>query len=397
MALRRFLPSVAWVLLGSWCLLVAPGAAPAQSWSAGDGALLAAEEEGEAPSGEASETKAEKKARKKAEKEERERQKRLEKARKEEAKQAEKAEKKAEKRAAEGEKAGKKKKKKKKSKGVYTTTLEKPKYASRGVDELLREAEGLLAAGKWYKAQEILMVLEDNERARDVQAEVKLALADSYYGQGGTLNWVEALSRYRSFLTFYPNHPKADYAQYHIAMCHLRQVPKPDRDQSPTENALFEFQKLVELYPRGEWTGRAEEQIRECRELLAEHEFIVARFYFVRKFWTAAAGRLQHILDEYPDYSKKAEVYHQLAQASYNMGATEEGDIYRQLYEDAGGQKAVEGAKRKKGKPGKAAKKAAKAEKKEAERLAKEEKKAAKERAKAEKKKGSEDGLPEEE
>lgn len=216
------------------------------------------------------------------------------------------------------------------------------RYGSRTVEDLLDEARSELERGKELKAREILLFLEDNEKARDQQDQVKLLLAHSYFEEGGTLNWVEALSRYRTFLTFFPNHPDADFAQYRIGMSYLVQAPKPNRDQSPTENALFEFQKLLELYPNSEWADDAEQRIQEARDLLADHEYEVALFYFKRKEFQAAALRLQTLLAEFPDYAGKAEVYRHLAEAHYRMGDRIEGDVYSQKYRELGGGKEIQ-------------------------------------------------------
>jgi len=378
MASTRDLRGLAWALLAGGLLLLplALGAAaaatppqgPALAEGGGEQASPTAAPEGKADEKaeekSPAERKKEEKAAKKAAEEEKARQKRLQQAREEEAKQAGKEEE-------QQAKQSKKKASKKKETKSYATTAERKKYASREVADLLKEAQSLLAAEKWLKAQEILLVLEDNERAREIQGEVKLALADSYFGLGGSLNWVEALSRYRTFQTFYPNDPRGDYAQYKIGMCHYLQVPKSDRDQSPTRNALFEFQKLLELFPGSEWADEAEERIRNCRASLGDHDFEVGRYYFVRDQWAAASTRFQSLVKEFPDYPGRAEVYWHLAECAYKLGSREEGDLYKQLYEESGGRRAVE-APRAKGKPQKVEKERAKAEKKEQERLEKE-------------------------
>ena len=38
----------------------------------------------------------------------------------------------------------------------------------------------------------------------------RLGLGDSYFEEGGTGNYILAVSAYREFLTFYPSHPRSD-------------------------------------------------------------------------------------------------------------------------------------------------------------------------------------------
>jgi len=326
--------------------------------------LPAAEEDGQ----EVEQTKAEKKAADKVKKE---------------AKQAEEEAKKRAKRRAKMEKQSEKARKQ----GV------RGKYKGATVDGLLDRAEQFLNAKKWYKAQEILLFLDDNEAAREQQNRVKLLLADSYFGQGGTLNWVEALARYRTFLTFFPSDPKVDHAQYRIGMAYFKQAPKFNRDQSPTMNALFEFQKLLELFPGSDLAPETENRIREARNLMAESEFGIGVFYFKWKGWEAAVGRFQTVLSEYPDYPKKPQVYRNLAQAYYKMGAQVEGDIYARKFQEEGGSKNLEASAKaasgdkKAAKAAKSAKKAReKAEMADKKALEKAEKEAKKQEKKREKK-----------
>src|SRR5207253_333955 len=41
----------------------------------------------------------------------------------------------------------------------------------------------------------------------------------------------------------------------------------------------------------------------EVQEVLAEREFRIGRFYFLRDSWAAAIARLQSVVDDYPLYS----------------------------------------------------------------------------------------------
>ncbi len=60
---------------------------------------------------------------------------------------------------------------------------------------------------------------------------------------------VLSANEYREFLTFYPTNPRADYAQYKLAMTHFEQMRAPERDQTETQAALREFQIFFDRYP----------------------------------------------------------------------------------------------------------------------------------------------------
>src|SRR5258708_8309549 len=61
-------------------------------------------------------------------------------------------------------------------------------------------------------------------------ARAKLALADSWYAEGGTASLAQAEHENEDFETFFPNMPEAARAQVKIANIHFQQMEKPDRD-----------------------------------------------------------------------------------------------------------------------------------------------------------------------
>src|SRR6202158_2559255 len=81
-------------------------------------------------------------------------------------------------------------------------------------------------------------------------AKAKLAIADSYYKEGGTANTTQAIAGYKDFIVFFPFLPEAAYAQMQVAMAHYNEMPKPDRDNTHARNAEEEFQTFLLKYPK---------------------------------------------------------------------------------------------------------------------------------------------------
>ncbi len=166
--------------------------------------------------------------------------------------------------------------------------------------------------------------------SRELVADASLGMADAYFRDGGIINVAEALSRYTSFLTFYPTHPSADYAQYQLARSYLKQALGPDKDQSTTRTALAEFRKVWRDHPDSEWADRAREKADECRERLAESEMRVGLFYKKGESYDGAIARFRVILEEYPRYSERDRVYFELAESLRASHKTDEALIYFQ-------------------------------------------------------------------
>lgn len=135
-------------------------------------------------------------------------------------------------------------------------------------------------------------------------AKAKLAIADSYYKEGGTSNLALAISGYKDFGVFFPFLPEATYAQMQVAMAHYRQMDKPDRDRSHAVAAEEEFQIFLQKYPNDPLAPQAEQHLREVQEVLAEGEYRIGYYYYVKGDKRAAAARLLAVTNRYPLYSK---------------------------------------------------------------------------------------------
>ena len=134
-------------------------------------------------------------------------------------------------------------------------------------------------------------------------AKAKLAIGDSYYQEGGMTGLTQAVAVYQDFITFFPFLEEASYAQMQIAMAHYRRMEKSDRDRSEALEAEAAFQTFIQKYPNTELTPKAEQRLREVQEVLADGDFRIASFYYLRRVDKAAAPRLIDLVNRYPLYS----------------------------------------------------------------------------------------------
>ncbi len=146
-------------------------------------------------------------------------------------------------------------------------------------------------------------------------ARAKLAVADSWYAEGGSANLAQAEAEYADFITFFPNMPEAAEAQLKIANIHFNQMEKPDRDYTHAMRAEDEYRKLILQWPDSKLVPEAKQRLLEVQEVIAEREFRVGRFYYNRQSYAAAIARLQSLVDSYPLYSKADEALYLLGQA----------------------------------------------------------------------------------
>lgn len=135
-------------------------------------------------------------------------------------------------------------------------------------------------------------------------AKAKLAIGDSYYKEGGTAGLKQSIVEYKDFITFFPFLDEAASAQMQIAMAHYRQMEKPDRDHAEAVQAEAEFQTFLEKYPNSPQVPQAQQYLRNVQEVLAEGNFRVASFYYLRGAYRASGARLIELTNRYPLYSQ---------------------------------------------------------------------------------------------
>jgi len=147
-------------------------------------------------------------------------------------------------------------------------------------------------------------------------ARAKLALADSWYAEGGTASLAQAEQEYKDFITFFPNMPEAAEAQVKIANIHYQQMEKPDRDYTHAVRAEQEYRQVIMQYPDNQkMVAEAKRRLLQVQEVIAEREYRIGRFYYLRPAYPAAIARLQSLDERYPLYSKADETLFLLGQA----------------------------------------------------------------------------------
>src|ERR1700756_3484286 len=135
-------------------------------------------------------------------------------------------------------------------------------------------------------------------------AKAKLGIADSYYKEAGTANMTQAIQGYKDFIVFFPFLPEAAYAQLQVANAHYQQMAKPDRDRSEAKAAEEEYQTFLSKYPKDPLAPKAEQRLRNVQEIIAEGDYRIGYYYYVKGDKRAAAARLIAITKRYPLYSK---------------------------------------------------------------------------------------------
>jgi outer membrane protein assembly factor BamD len=180
---------------------------------------------------------------------------------------------------------------------------------------LFERGQAQLKERHWATAREYFRQIVDNYPQSPFRPDSKLAVGDTYIGEDTAESLVLAANEYREFLTFYPTHARADYAQYRLAVAYAEQMLAPDRDQSATRDTIKELQVFVERYPNSALMPEAQKLMREAKDRLSEASYRVGLHYFRVRWYVGAIDRFREVLKTDPEFTRRDAVYYHLAEA----------------------------------------------------------------------------------
>jgi len=180
---------------------------------------------------------------------------------------------------------------------------------------LFDRAMEAMKRAKYDVARMTLQTMINTYPDSEYVARAKLAVGDSWYAEGGSAALAQAEIEYKDFITFFPNMPEAAEAQLKVANIHYKQMEKPDRDFTHAMRAEEEYKQLILQFPDSKLVPEAKQRLREVQEVLAEREYRIGHFYFMREMYPAAIARLQSLADAYPLYSQADEALYSLGVA----------------------------------------------------------------------------------
>ena len=179
--------------------------------------------------------------------------------------------------------------------------------ASSGKDDLSGSAEKLYAdaredlnSGSYDKAIKTLEKVEGRAAGTLLAQQAALDLAYAKWKSGER---VEAISKLDRFVRLYPSSPALDYALYLKGVVNfnentgfLTSISRQnvsERDQQASRDSYQAFSQLVEQYPASKYSDDARLRMDHIVNALAEYEVHVARYYYRRQAFVAAANRAQ--------------------------------------------------------------------------------------------------------
>ena len=183
--------------------------------------------------------------------------------------------------------------------------------------ELMAQGMENLASGRYKDAVDAFQKVKDRFPYSKYALLAELRMADAMYGQE---EYEMAYAAYDEFEKLHPKHKDMPYVIYQKGMCNFNQIKSADREQAHTLKAKEEFERLIKRFPRDEYANKARKNLRECLIYLAEHELIVAHFYYRRGNYRAALGRYTYIINNYPDMGQYQDAMEGITRCKEKLG-----------------------------------------------------------------------------
>ena len=182
-----------------------------------------------------------------------------------------------------------------------------------------------------------LQTLINTYDSSEFLAKAKLAIADSWFREGGAHGLAQAEAEYKDFELFYPQMEEAAEAQERVCDIHYKQMDKADRDPIHAIRAEDECRQLLIQYPNSKFAPETQQKLRNVQEVLANHEFAAASFYHHKGSVPAAANRITGMVDQYPLFSQADDALWMMADSYNRMGdrfEDKEADAYTRIVKD---------------------------------------------------------------
>ena len=216
----------------------------------------------------------------------------------------------------------------------------KDETANWSADRIYRAAHDAMLEGNYTRAVKLFESLEARFPYGRYAQQAMLEGAYASYRASEIPNAISTLDR---FVRTYPNHPNADYAYYLKGIVNFREdqgifgyvyeFDLSERDPKAMKDSFAAFKELVAKFPDSRYTEDAQARLLYLSNALSMYEVHVARYYYNRGAYVAAASRAQASLVGYPKTPANEHALDVLTRSYDKLGLTQLSSDTHQIME----------------------------------------------------------------
>ncbi|WP_239442124.1 outer membrane protein assembly factor BamD [Saezia sanguinis] len=187
-----------------------------------------------------------------------------------------------------------------------SSTKDQDETAGWTPNKLYSEAQSAMISRDYDKAIEYLNKLEGRAAGTMLAQQAQLEAAYAMYKNGDKEDAVTALDR---FMQLHPSSPAYDYALYLKALVNfnddlgffgsISNQDLSERDQQAAKASFQTFSELVTRFPDSKYAADARQRMVYIVNALAQSDVHIARYYYTRGAYVAAANRAQEAIQSY--------------------------------------------------------------------------------------------------
>ena len=216
----------------------------------------------------------------------------------------------------------------------------KDETAGWSADRIYKEAHEAMVEGNFTRSAKLFDTLEGRFPYGRYAQQSILEGAYSNYRMDESEAAITACDR---FIRTYPNHPNLDYVLYlkgliyfhgdQGLMGYLYTVDLSERDPKAMRESFGAFKELVARFPQSKYAADAVDRIKYLTNAMAMHEVYVARYYYNRGAYVAAADRAAGSLVTYPQHPANEDALDIMVNSYDKLGLTVLRDDSRRVLE----------------------------------------------------------------
>lgn len=173
--------------------------------------------------------------------------------------------------------------------------------------QLYTESQTALKKKQYASAAKRLEAIESMYPFSDYTENSQLDLVYAYYKNE---DYPSAAATAERYIHLYPRAKNVDYAYYLKGLANFQQtrgvfaktLPMDEswRDPGTQSQAYADFSVLVQKFPASKYRANSLQRLIYLRNMYAQYELNVSKYYFKRKMYVAAIERAGYLVKNYP-------------------------------------------------------------------------------------------------